>query len=173
MTWFPWVLRGSEENVSELYTIHPWCVMITSQTPGSCPLCLTVDWGVVKDVGVWGEGRGGVRFVGEESQAFAWWAPWLQHAGRGWSSSDEERRTVLLNSTIIISKYFDDFIFPLYSTLQYILHNVALHCWLLPRNLPSSWLNNFTIFRGRTVLANEGRCMFNPNIITSWLTNDH
>ena len=38
---------------------------------------------------------------------------------------NEERRTVL-NSTIIISKYFVDFIFPLYSTLHYILHCTAL-----------------------------------------------
>ena len=34
--------------------------MITSQTPGSCPLCLTVDWAVLEDVGG-GEGLWGRR----------------------------------------------------------------------------------------------------------------
>ena len=51
----------------------------------------------------------------------------LQECRRMAGHLDEERRTVLLlNSTIIISKYFVDFIFPLYSTLHYILHCTAL-----------------------------------------------
>ena len=55
----------------------------------------------------------------------------LQECRRMAGHLDEERRTVLLlHSTIIISKYFVDFIFPLFSTLHYILWHCIVDCCL-------------------------------------------